>query len=96
VLIAFVEGYVVVDQLGVVDDPERNNCPAVEVPARIAPADDVELKIPPLLAVNAAPNPPLDRANGREALMILFVVIYGTIPYNSITPLEIFPEDIEN
>ena len=37
-----VAGKVAVDQLGVVDAPERNICPAVAVPANIAIADPVE------------------------------------------------------
>ena len=42
VLTAFVDGYVLVVHEGVVEAPEVSNCPAVAVPASIAPAEDVE------------------------------------------------------
>ena len=41
VLAALVAGYVVVDQAGVVEEPDCNNCPAVAVPANIAKAEAV-------------------------------------------------------
>jgi hypothetical protein len=58
VLIAFVNGYVVVDHCGVVLAPESNNCCAVDVPDKIAKVDAFEYTIPPLDAVKLAAVPP--------------------------------------